>query len=67
MFMQTYVTFHDDLFCSQQCMDYAHYQYAPSWFISAFVTSISDCLLSRQDLVSNIRTDVVDKSFSDSN
>lgn len=50
----------------QQCMDYAHYQYAPCWFISAFIPSVSDCLLSQQDLVSNILTDVVDKSFSDS-
>ncbi len=51
----------------RQCMDYAHYRYSPCWFISAFITSISDCLLSQQDLVSNILTDVVDKSFSDSN
>lgn len=51
----------------QLCTDYAHYWYAPCWFISAFITSFSDCLLSQQDLVSNIFTDVVDKSYSDSN
>lgn len=50
----------------QQCTDYAHYQYAPWWFISASITLISDCLLSQQDLVSNILTDVVDKSLCDS-
>lgn len=35
----------------QPCMDYAHYQNAPCLF-SAFSTSISDCLLSQQVLVS---------------
>lgn len=50
----------------QQCTDYARYQYAPWWFISASITLISDCLLSRQDLVSNILTDVVDESLCDS-
>lgn len=49
-----------------RCMDYAHCWCSPCWFISAFITSISDCLLSQQDLVSNIRTDVVDQSYSDS-
>lgn len=51
----------------RQCTDYAHFQYAPCLFISAFITSVSDCLLSQQDLVSNILTDVVKTYFSDSN
>lgn len=41
--------------------------FAPHWFIPTFITSISDCLLLQQDVVSNILTDVVGESYSDSN
>jgi len=67
IFMQTYFTFHDDLLYSPAvCVDSAHRWYTPCWFLSAIITSFSDCLLSQQDLVSDNFTDVVDKSCSDS-
>lgn len=52
-FMQTYFIFMMTSSVPHHRMNYAHCQYAHCWFISAFITSISDCLLSQQSQISS--------------
>lgn len=63
-----FFSFLDDLLCSPAVYGLCTLSiFAPRWFISTFITSVSDCLLLQQDVVSNILTDVVGESYSDSN
>lgn len=52
-FTQTYFIFMMTSSVPHHRMNYAHCQYAHCWFISAFITSISDCLLSQQSQISS--------------